>query len=399
MQLRTGLGVVVLAAALLGAAVVATPASGQTGFVAQQTGVDADDVRITVALHENGTAEWTLAFRSVLDTDDREAAFESVQADIADDPAAYTDPFAERIRRSVAAAENATDREMRATSFSVATEQQSLGREYGIVTYSFTWQNFAATADGELRAGDAIDGFFLDDQTRLRMQWPAGYTADAVTPTADETPENAVVWDGARTDFVSGEPRVVVAPGGGGLGLGWTAAVVVILLMAGVGGWILRRRNADDATPTVSVETAASETTTDADVADAAESDDATDTAASADESTAEPESVDADVSGAEAVDDADSAAADSADPTTDDDAATDESVDPELLSNEERVLRLLDDNGGRMKQKQVVEELGWTDAKTSKVVSGLREDGTIESFRIGRENVLTYPDEGLTDE
>jgi hypothetical protein len=363
MQLRTGLGVVVLAAALLGAAVVATPASGQTGFVAQQTGVDADDVRITVALHENGTAEWTLAFRSVLDTDDREAAFESVQADIADDPAAYTDPFAERIRRSVAAAENATGREMRATGFSVATDQQSLGREYGIVTYSFTWQNFAATADGELRAGDAIDGFFLDDQTRLRMQWPAGYTAGAVTPTADETPENAVVWDGARTDFVSGEPRVVVAPGGGGLGLGWTAAVVVILLLAGVGGWILRRRNADDATPTVSVETAANETTTDADVADAA--------------------------------------AVDSVSAADTDDEATDKSTepDPELLSNEERVLRLLDDNGGRMKQKQVVEELGWTDAKTSKVVSGLREDGTIESFRIGRENVLTYPDEGLTDE
>lgn len=62
-------------------------------------------------------------------------------------------------------------------------------------------------------------------------------------------------------------------------------------------------------------------------------------------------------------------------------------------------MLQLLDENGGRIKQKQVVETLGWTDAKTSKVVSGLREEGTIESFRIGRENVLRYPDRDEKDE
>ncbi len=45
------------------------------------------------------------------------------------------------------------------------------------------------------------------------------------------------------------------------------------------------------------------------------------------------------------------------------------------------------------MKQQAVVEELGWTDAKTSKVVSGLREDGRLESFRLGRENVLSLPE------
>jgi Uncharacterized membrane-associated protein/domain len=63
-------------------------------------------------------------------------------------------------------------------------------------------------------------------------------------------------------------------------------------------------------------------------------------------------------------------------------------------LSNEERVLRLLKGNGGRMKQQQVVTELDWTDAKTSQVVGSLREDEKIEVFRIGRENVLTLPGE-----
>ena len=58
----------------------------------------------------------------------------------------------------------------------------------------------------------------------------------------------------------------------------------------------------------------------------------------------------------------------------------------------------MLDANGGRMKQQTVVGELGWTDAKTSKVVSKLRDQDEIESFRIGRENVLRVIDEDNED-
>jgi hypothetical protein len=71
------------------------------------------------------------------------------------------------------------------------------------------------------------------------------------------------------------------------------------------------------------------------------------------------------------------------------------ESDPPEdLLSNEERVLRLLERRGGRVKQKAVVDEFDWTEAKTSQVVGSLREQGKIESFRLGRENVLSLPQE-----
>lgn len=67
---------------------------------------------------------------------------------------------------------------------------------------------------------------------------------------------------------------------------------------------------------------------------------------------------------------------------------------DTELLSNEEQVLHLVRDRGGRMKQQEVAEALGWTDAKTSKVVGRLREAGDLEAFRLGRENVLRLPEE-----
>jgi len=289
MEPRTGLCVVLLVAAAVGAATIgATPVGGQTGVIAQQGAVDADDVRITVTLAEDGTAEWRLAFRSALANDDEQAAFDSLQADIDDDPAAYTEPFAERVRRTVATAENTTDREMAASNFSVDTETQSLGREYGIVTYRFTWDNFATTGDETLRAGDAIDGFFLDDQTRLRMQWPDGYTVESASPAADETPDNAVVWDGETTDFVTDEPRVVVAASGSGLTPGMLIGIIIVILLAGVGGWFYQRRPSDtDDPPTTAVDTDDDidtdvETEPDADThTDASPTESAADTAAS----------------------------------------------------------------------------------------------------------------------
>ena len=76
----------------------------------------------------------------------------------------------------------------------------------------------------------------------------------------------------------------------------------------------------------------------------------------------------------------------------------TDETPPEALLSNEEQVLKLLRDNGGRIKQQRVASELDWTAAKTSQVIGGLREDGDLETFRIGRENVVTLPGTDLTD-
>ena len=45
------------------------------------------------------------------------------------------------------------------------------------------------------------------------------------------------------------------------------------------------------------------------------------------------------------------------------------------------------------MKQAEIAEELGWTAAKTSQVTKRLRENGDLEAFRLGRENVLELSD------
>jgi uncharacterized membrane protein len=69
-------------------------------------------------------------------------------------------------------------------------------------------------------------------------------------------------------------------------------------------------------------------------------------------------------------------------------------SVDPDLLSNEERVLHEIAQRGGRVKQQELVTALDWSDAKVSRVVKRLRERGDVEGFRLGNENVLSIPTE-----
>ncbi|WP_436901149.1 helix-turn-helix transcriptional regulator [Halovenus halobia] len=80
------------------------------------------------------------------------------------------------------------------------------------------------------------------------------------------------------------------------------------------------------------------------------------------------------------------------------DDDAEDDQIDTELLSDEERVERLLSQNGGRMKQADIVKETDWSNAKVSQLLSAMDEEGRIDKLRIGRENLISFPDEDVTN-
>ena len=72
--------------------------------------------------------------------------------------------------------------------------------------------------------------------------------------------------------------------------------------------------------------------------------------------------------------------------------------VDLSLLSDEERVEHLLEQNGGRMKQATIVDETGWSDAKVSQLLSAMADEGRVDKLRLGRENLISLPD-GAGDE
>lgn len=350
--------------------------------------VETDNVRLTVDVLANGSAGWTVEYQTVLDNENTTAAFESLQDDIRQNRSAYSERFAERIRTTVRAAENATGREMSATNFGVETRIEQVGcpspNGCGVITYTFRWQGFARVEDGgdRLVIGDAIEGFFLDQDTRLEIGWPEDYARVEVAPEPDGSSTNAVLWRGSSTDFVSGEPTVVVgrdaspttdggtnggdgttptttegdATESGGIPLIPIAAVIVLLVLAG--GIALWRQGAlGDVGPTGGAE--------------------------------------DADPSGVGGTVSPDTGGGEGGGAVDQEDADQIE-IDQELLSNEEQVLKLLEAREGRLKQQEVVTELGWTEAKTSQVISGMREDGSIDTFRLGRENVVTLPDQDL---
>jgi len=349
--------------------VVATGLSGTAAAIRPppQVDIDADSVSLEADVAADGDAVWRVTYRLRLDDENATRAFEELQAEIESDPSPYVDPFRQRMQRTVAGAENATGREMAVENVTVETRRESQPQvEFGVVTYRLEWTNFAAVDGETVRAGDAIDRLFLDSRTSLGLTAPDGYVVDSTAPAPTRTENTEVVWQGQR-DFDSGEPRVTFVPegetpegtptgsdggdggdgrdtpasGGGGLPVVPLLAVVLVVLLGGA--WVVVRRGTGSPAGSAGGDGTAG----------------GTGTAAGA----------------------------------TGDGGDTGGGPPPELLSNEERVLRLLEDNGGRMKQKAVAEELDWTAAKTSQVVGDLREEGEVESFRLGRENVLTLPE------
>lgn len=335
---------------------------------------------ITIAVRPNGTGVVTVSYHQSLSTDNETAGFRQLQENISVNPSSYRTRFGARMDRVVASAQAATGRQMTATRPTVSTTRRGTT---GVVTYSFVWRNFAASSNDRLRVGDALTGFYLDDGQQLTITWPDGYEPTTVRPSPDSRRTTALLWN-ASTTFDENEPYVELArtnrstpnrtrsagisassanssaassPSRTAVASGNQTSSTTdrLQLPLAVGGFVVvlavllailyRRRR------TQNPETAATEPNgADFDSAETAEADEF------GDSSTA-------------------------------------------LLSNEERVVQVLERAGGRAKQQHVVDELDWTEAKTSQVVKNLRENGTITSFRLGRENVLALSDEDTTDD
>ncbi|WP_343772836.1 helix-turn-helix transcriptional regulator [Natronoarchaeum mannanilyticum] len=445
MRVRAALLTVPLLFALLVAPAAGTaflPAGAADGPSAQSAaptlqsdGANESDVRqvFRINLTADGDARWTVTTRiHDLDTEDDRQAFRDLAAEYeagetdAGYSAATFEPFA-------ANASESTGREMTIRNESRSTR---LDNGTGYLSFSFTWTNFARVDGDRVALGDAFltpSGTWLSDLEagqRLMITAPNGYAYESWN--FGTSPDGGVkggtaTWTGPATFEPGGIEATYVATGGSeeppgspgeqpsdspfdGLALLGVGLVAIVGGLA-LGGYVLRERDdaasriaaaipgvGDDpatgedesltARLTSSGEPAADEaasgdreagTTTDA---DGASTDD--DEAASSDGADGEA----AGVAGAAAnASDADDGAADSGD-----------EIDPELLSDEERVERLLRENGGRMKQASIVTETGWSNAKVSQLLSSMDEEGRVDKLRIGRENLISLPDEDVTE-
>ncbi|AEH36007.1 helix-turn-helix transcriptional regulator [Halopiger xanaduensis] len=325
---------------------------------------DADEIHIDVFVRENGSARFVVDYRF---ENDSSGDWEALREDIEANGDTYVADEMDAWNRTLEDSANATDREMHLESGAIGTDTSTQPRNLGHVQVSFEWVNFAYVELNRIEVGDVLTGIVLSQDTTMEVYPPEGYVISE-DESSTESNEDSVFWQGDSTDFTADPPTVVMiengdtsnesanatpnsgASGEQGQGQGpamrWVIVAGALALLAAVGaaGWWIRDRGILGPSPA--------------------------------------PES------GAGGGSPPAESAANGGETTSN-------GPPPELLSNEERVLRLLEQRGGRIKQQAVVSELDWTEAKTSQVVSGLREDGEIEVFRIGRENVLSLPDEG----
>ncbi len=356
--------------------------------VRAQTQPDVDTTVLRIGLHENTSATWELQIRTRLRTSDDKAEFRAFQRQFENDTAAYLGPFSERINGTVDAASHATGREMNATGFEASTSLQSVPRQWGVVTYRFRWTNFAVERDGYLVVGDVFEsGLFIAENDSLELVAPAGYRVAAVSPSTVEQTGNVLTWDGPES-FADGEPRVSFEPtpteepsvmttpssndSGSESVAGPLGAVFLVALVA-AGAWWKQSNNtpekeesfggrlSDDGVGKTDSELSAADETQRADTPD------------------------------------------DSGQPheeTETDDENTTVSTGT-IVTDEDRVQDLLRETGGRVRQKDVVNELGWSKSKVSRVLSRMEDDGTIGKLRLGRENVieLVSDDDGGDDD
>ncbi|WP_232686584.1 helix-turn-helix transcriptional regulator [Halobacterium zhouii] len=356
--------VCVLAAPVVAAA---DPTSGQAARTLDlQESPDQEGVDITIQLQPDGDARWNISARYALETANDSAAFARLaeQFKAGETNTGFSVGVFESVVSSVSD-EVGRPMQIRATNPRTAKTIDHGNNSTGVLSIQFTWTNFSRV-EGERFVVDSFTGTWFGDlepgQT-LTIQPPSGFEPEQVRPEATVV-NGGYQWTGPQ-NFESGQPSVVFTDDGLQeqpfatslltlLGVGALALVVGgILVWAYQYSGDAGRSSTDDQLPNNSSSPNGGTTP------------EAAATAGSSDDS----------ASGGGAA------------------------VDSELLSDEERVEQLLADNGGRMKQAKIVDETRWSNAKVSQLLSSMADDGRVEKLRIGRENLISLPGEGVNDE
>jgi len=326
---------------------------------------------IEVELDDDGSAYWTVTWTFSLPDNESRDQFRVLAGEFEQGTETEYLETLERFQTANVRVDAARDRQIRITNETRTSNTSGTGpNATGRLTLSFTWENFARVDGDRLVIDDALateeHGTWLDGLTpeqELIVRIPDGY---GVFDANVDPQDGALRWRGPA-DFNATTLQVTFRgdtgtadPGGSNLML-WVAVGVLLAVIALIGLFVVSRR--DSLFP-----------------------------------ASAPAESDDGPPAGGTPVE------PNSGEPSTDatSEAATTENrtveIDEELLSDEERVERLLEANGGRMKQASIVDETDWSNAKVSQLLSSMEEEGRIDKLRIGRENLISFPDVDVTE-
>jgi len=329
-----------------------------------------DSTTFEITVFANGTARWTFEHSRPLANDTEREQYRDFAERFNSENLSFYESFKDRARRLVSAGRNATGRNMTARNFQKRAFVDDLGNR-GLVRMSFMWTVFAPRAEGDLLVSDVFEGgLYVGPDQQLVVRAGPSLSFSAVEPTPEVTSgssltdSDSVTWRGERV-FSDQHPRVRLSPvanattGAASTSTAATptttmssenrsmgmAMVAVLLLAIALGGAVLWRSGGFGGTPDGGT------TTPDAGGGTAAQAQTATQQQS-----------------------------------TTTDDGVAEE----ELLSDTDRVLKMLESNGGQMKQVAIVENTDWSKSKVSMLLSDMEDDGHISKLRVGRENIIS---------
>lgn len=319
-----------------------------------------------IEVFESGNARWTTEYsRPLADSEERDQ-FEAFADQFEAEETELFEGFGDRAEALTDSASDITERSMTASAFEREAFVDQRGQERGVVRMSFEWSNFALDEGNRLVVGDVFGGgWAIDTDQHLEIRAGDGLemdsVADADTIDAGSIEENSVTWFGER-QFAHNRPRVefvstnVTTPPTNGqdnddedaeddtheddpadedteaTGIGMTTVMILLalVLVAGLGlAWyagIIGREGPTEAEGTAEASTG--------------------------------------EQSEAVAIE--------------------------EPVSDEDQVLQLLEQNGGRMKQVTIVDETNWSKSKVSMLLSEMEEEDLISKLRVGRENIIS---------
>jgi uncharacterized membrane protein len=197
----------------------------------------------TIDIKENGSAIWNVEYRTLLTTKEDFNSFENYSNQM---KSVHIPEFMELMQRSASEAASATARDMSARDFTGNTSIQSTPTgKYGIVSFSFTWTNFAAL--DPLNIGDAFaGGLYLSKDNTLIIKYPSSFTVEEITPMPDQS-RDELIWYGLRS-FEAKEPRIVFSKSA----FPWGTAVIIVSAIAGIiaaGFYFIGRRKEEKTDP------------------------------------------------------------------------------------------------------------------------------------------------------
>jgi len=352
--------VATLAAVLLVVSLLVSPAVAAPNADRLQTPDRFDTTTFRVTLYENGSATWAIEHYQPLETQNETEQFRAYASNFEDNETALYRTFVDDADALTRLGTNETDRQMDARNFRRSAGVEP-GQERGVVRMSFLWTNLSQVYEDRVVVSDVFeDGFYLSDSQRMVFEHDTSMVFTAAEPGPDSlsNPDSlagseSVTYSGERL-FSDSRPYVELGPSGAqatgtpnatsaetaaGESM-WQFALLLAVLALGAVAAAAWRSGA----------------------AGAVLGGDGGDGGAAAEAAT---------------------------EPTPD--TAVD---DAELLNDDDRVIKLLEENGGRMKQVDIVETTEWSKSKVSMLLSDMEDEGDISKLRVGRENIISLAGE-----